>query len=150
VLTNSMGVFTYSVSGYSPIDSSHFLDLTTGRSTIYPELGRFHVVNAPVGAPLFVTYHYGFSSTIGAGPYDKRLPGVAQPAPPTPVTTVQGGNPVTVLTPTGTTTIADSLTYTSVGDVTGIQDVMIQAAAKAAGVPATGRRLGRKLLGVDR
>ena len=130
VLTNSMGVFTYSVSGYSLIDSSHFLDPTTGRSTIYPELGRFHVVNAPVGAPLFVTYHYGFSSTIGAGPYDKRLPGVAQPAPPTPVTTVQGGNPVTVLTPTGTTTIADSLTYTSVGDVTGIQDVMIQAAAK--------------------
>ena len=130
VVPNSMGVFTHSVSGYSLIDSSHFLDPTTGRSTIYPELGRFHVVNAPVGAPLFVTYHYGFSSTIGAGPYDRRLPGVAQPVPPTPVTTVQGGNPVTVLTPTGTTTIADSLTYTSVGDVTGIQDVTIQAAAE--------------------
>ena len=130
VVPNSMGVFTHSVSGYSLIDSSHFLDPTTGRSTIYPELGRFHVVNAPVGAPLFVTYRYGFSSTIGAGPYDRRLPGVAQPVPPTPVTTVQGGNPVTVLTPTGTTTIADSLTYTSVGDVTGIQDVTIQAAAE--------------------
>jgi hypothetical protein len=130
LVPNSMGVFTYSASGYSLIDSSHFLDPTTGRSTVYPELGRFHVVNAPVGAPLFVTYHYGFSSTIGAGPYDKRLPGVAQPVPPAPVTTVQGSNPVTVLTPSGTTTIADSLTYTSVGDVTGIQDVMIQAAAE--------------------
>ena len=130
VIPNSVGVFTNSASGYSLIDSPHFIDPTSGRSTIYPELGRFQVVNPPAGPPFFVRYHYGFSSTIGAGPYDRRLPGVAQPVPPPPVQKVQGGNPVAALTPAGTTTIADSLTYTSISDVTGIDDVLIQAAAE--------------------
>ncbi len=129
VIPNSMGVFTESASGYSLIDVSHFLDPATGRSTIFPELGRFSVANPPAG-PFFVTYHYGFASTIGAGQYDRRLPGVAQPVLPAPSTTIEGGNPVAVLTPTGTTTIDDSLTYTNVADVSGIQNVALQAAAQ--------------------
>ena len=132
VVPNSLGVFTKGVAGYSLLDPSHFIDPTTGRITIYPELGRFQIVNPPAGAPPFVTYHYGFSSTIGAGPYDRRTPGVAQAVLPTPVQTVQGGDPTTVTMPTGTgtTTVLDSLTYTSVDNASGIENVMIEAAAE--------------------
>lgn len=134
VAPNSMGVFTGSAPNYNLIDGSQFLDPATGRSTIYPELGLFYFANGPAGPPPppFVTYHYGFSSSIGAGPYDRRLPGVVQPVQPTPVQTVQGGNPTTVTMPagSGTTTMLDSLTYTSVENATGIENVMIQAAAE--------------------
>jgi hypothetical protein len=134
VAANSMGVFTGSAANYNLIDSSQFLDPVTGRSTIYPEVGLLYFANAPAGPPPppFVTYHYGFSSNIGAGPYDRRLPGVAQPVPPAPVQTVQGGDPVVVPMPagTGTATILDSLTYSSVDNAAGIENVMIQADAE--------------------
>src|SRR5205807_9394549 len=45
-----------------------------------PARGRVFVAPS-VAVPVRVTDHYGFSSTIGAGPYDRRL---GRSAPPTP------------------------------------------------------------------
>ena len=39
---------------------------------IAPESGRLLAGLLDPGGPLLVTYHYGFPSTIGAGPYDRR------------------------------------------------------------------------------
>jgi hypothetical protein len=51
---------------------------------IWPETGRF-AVTPTAAAPTAVSYQYGFSSTIGAGPYDRGL----FPDPPAPVGTPQ-------------------------------------------------------------
>jgi hypothetical protein len=88
---------------------------------------------APTGAnSFFVTYHYGFSSTIGAGAFDRRLlrqPTTPMPNPNSPV--IGGGNTLvgslSALTPTGTLSIQDSLTYNQVSDLTNIQRVTIRA-----------------------
>jgi hypothetical protein len=47
-----------------------FFDLVddVSKLTLYPEIGRFAVDNSLINDTLHVTYHYGFSSTIGAGP----------------------------------------------------------------------------------
>src|SRR5205823_13911505 len=37
---------------------------------LYPEAGTFKIVDGSSG-PFYGTYHYGFSSRIGAGPYDR-------------------------------------------------------------------------------
>jgi hypothetical protein len=129
VIPNSFGVFQKPGVVYVLLDIPSFIDPATKRGTVFPDIGLFRVVNPPAGQPLYVTYHYGFSSTIGAGPYDRRLPGV-KPAPlPEPQSLFQAGSPVTVQTPKGATTIADSLTYVSVADVTNIDKVVVQAAA---------------------
>lgn len=123
---NSMGVFTGSAAGYTLLASSLFLDAEK-HTTIHPERGRFQVVGGP-GGPYFVTYNYGFSSTIGAGPFDRRLPDVAAIAQPSPVVTVSGGTAITGPAGTGTAMIQDSLTYNTVNDVPGIANVTLQAA----------------------
>jgi hypothetical protein len=78
----------------------------------------------------FVTYHYGFSSTIGAGPYDRRILG-EKPAPTSDyvITGGGGGKPVVDqnnpplkqalngVASGGTVTIQDSLTYDQIIDV---------------------------------
>jgi hypothetical protein len=125
VTPNSMGVFTDPGTGYALVDSSHFLN-AKNQTTIYPERGRFHVVGG-LGGPFFVTYHYGFSSTIGAGPFDRRLPGIATIAPPTPVKQIQASASVPDPSPTGSIVILDSLTYSTIGDVTNVTDVALQA-----------------------
>ncbi len=112
-----------------------FFDLVDDASLLklYPEIGRFAVDNTLLVDTLHVTYHYGFSSTIGAGPYDR---GVVRQAPlpqPAPASAVSGGGnalvaPLAGLAPMGTLTIGDSLTYTSVSNVNGIQDVSLRAA----------------------
>jgi len=125
---NSMGVFTNPGDGYALLDPSHFLNAKK-RPTIHPERGRFHFADSPAG-PFFVTYNYGFSSTIGAGPFDRRLPGVAAIAPPAPVSTITASIPPAPIpdpSPAGTIVIQDSLTHTAVGDVTNIGNVLLQA-----------------------
>jgi hypothetical protein len=130
LVPNSMGVYQKPGLEYVLLDPPHFIDPVTNRITIFPEIGRFRVLDPPAGEPLFVTYNYGFSSTIGAGPFTRRLRGVPIVPPPAPAAVMQGGGTVPVQTPTGTTILADSLTYTSVSDATNIQDVAIQAADK--------------------
>jgi hypothetical protein len=95
-----------------------------GKYFIDPKAGR---VYAPPGAPttrLVVGYHYGFSSAIGAGGYDRRVRGET-PVLPSPVVQTAGGGigftgsrpGFTVIT-SGTVVIGDSLTYTSAPDFT--------------------------------
>ena len=96
-------------------------------TSIWPGAGRF-AASAPAAsppAPLTVDYHYGFSSMIGAGPYDRSLLG-APPAVIRPETIVTGGLHLdTALASSGTSgtvTIGDaaapgSATYTALADV---------------------------------
>src|SRR6202007_1996861 len=67
---------------------------------------------------LVATYHYGFSSEIGAGSYDRRIGAIATITIPTPdpaVPPVSGGGGALAgaIPPNGigTVTLADSLTY---------------------------------------
>lgn len=101
---------------------------------IEPEKGKvIRGEKAPIGDNnLFVTYHYGFSSTIGAGAFDRRilrLPSTPKPSPQQDV--IGGGNTLVTalptLAPTGTLTILDSLTYTDVSDLVNIQNVTLRA-----------------------
>ncbi len=103
----------------------------TGRFFIDPARGR---LIAPAGAddgPFLVDYHYGFTSEIGAGAYDRRAPGTDEaPAPRrAPVTGGSGlAAELTALAAVGTVTIGDSTTYTDIADVAGIRDISVRAA----------------------
>lgn len=130
ILPNSLGVFQKPGAVFVLLDASHFVDPATNRSTMFPEIGQFRVVNPPPRKQLYVTYHYGFSSTIGAGPYDRRLPGTRPPAPLKPLKTVKNSSPLSVKTPAGTTLIADSLTYDKISDAGNIDNVIVQAGPK--------------------
>lgn len=135
VTQNSLGVYQFSGSYYELLDSSLFLNANQ-QTTIYPEWGVFQVVappSNPPAPPYFVTYNYGFPSTIGAGPYDRRLPGVSAdptPAPPTSIAQAPPAAPPEIPDPsdTGTITIKDSLTYTTVSNFANIANVTVQAA----------------------
>ena len=103
VIPNALGVFRVEGGAYVLIPASDFtadpasLDAPTfsgpAASTplpaflIDPTHGRLidGSLRSPRGDQLRVTYHYGFSSTIGAGPYDRR-PGRAAPPTPDPQT----------------------------------------------------------------
>jgi hypothetical protein len=99
----------------------------TQLGTIWPEIGRFTTAATPTETPT-VTYQYGFSSTVGAGPYDRDLLG-DPPAVVGAETVVTGGSGLdTALTgagTTGTVTIGaigasgqpESFTYTTLSDV---------------------------------
>jgi hypothetical protein len=96
-------------------------------TSIWPEVGRFAATaEASPPDPLTVSYQYGFSSMIGAGPYDRSLLGTP-PAGTGPETIVTGGQGLdTALStagPTGIITIGDSsaptpesVTYTALAD----------------------------------
>jgi hypothetical protein len=81
---------------------------------VRPPRGRFQMTPAPT-SPIGVQYHYGFSSTIGAGPYDRRAGRTAPPTPPPPAT--GSGGTLGTVPSTGTLTFTDSLTYTPKTDV---------------------------------
>jgi hypothetical protein len=103
-----------------------------GRFFIDPVRGR---TVAPAGVddgPFLVDYHYGFTSEIGAGPYDRRALGSAAEGLPAPVAGIQGGGDrlqtaLTGLGPTATVTIDDSRTYDRVADVAGITAVTLRS-----------------------
>jgi hypothetical protein len=100
---------------------------------LYPERGRFTLLNAlPAGDDLCTTYTYGFSSEIGAGPFDRRVHSEALPDAPAPEVIVSGGGTgfqtaLQALQPTGTVTLKDSLTYTAVANVKNISNVLLRA-----------------------
>lgn len=111
-----------------------FFDLVDDLSHLrfFPEIGRFSVDNTLQGQTLRVDYHVGFPSTIGAGPYDRRVARQAALPQPLPATTVSGGvgalaGALGALGATGTVTIADSLTYTQAAPVAGITAVTIRS-----------------------
>jgi hypothetical protein len=117
--------------------------LTPAQLALRPERGRFHLIGqAPPGA-IVASYCYGFPSTIGAGPYDRRLGGVAI-ATPAPASTVADGSTGAIALPgAGTLTIADSFTYVGLGDtnVTGALTVRAGASQRPlirlSGTPVT-------------
>jgi hypothetical protein len=117
----SLGVLRESVGQYDLVDP--------GELTIYPELGRFRVNNPPTNDVVYGIYHYGFPSTIGAGPYDRFLPGTPPSPLPGSEQIVQNQQPLGVASPVATTTIADSLTYDNPANVAGIQQVTLRAAS---------------------
>lgn len=91
--------------------------------TVFPELGRFKAPGIP--APqVFTSYHYGFPSTIGAGPYDR---GPQDQHPPQPETSKKGGGALAPAVPTGTITITDSLTYSAGAAVTNIANSVLRS-----------------------
>jgi hypothetical protein len=136
VTPNSLGIYTYTGTQYALLGPSYFLRVPEQTTTIIPEWGVFQV-ETPSGAtpenpPYFVTYNYGFSSTIGAGPYDRRLPGVAADPTPALISHVEksaaiSASPLGAAPLTGTIQIQDSLTYATIGDFTDIANVTIQA-----------------------
>jgi hypothetical protein len=94
---------------------------------VFPEVGRFKITDTTLAGPFFGTYHYGFSSEIGAGPYDRRILGQPLSPLPPPLSSVAGGGALSVAAPAGTTTITDSLTYNSVTALSGITHVAVRA-----------------------
>jgi hypothetical protein len=77
-----------------------------------PARGRFGCAGSPPATMPVASYHYGFPSLIGAGPFDRR--GQEMPIPtPAPPTTLSGGGPAlaNLVVSSGTVTLADSLTY---------------------------------------
>jgi hypothetical protein len=135
VTPNSLGVYFHPGSYYELLPLSLFLN-ASGKPTIYPTRGIFQIVDPPSNPPappFFVTYHFGFSSTIGAGPYDRRLSGVAADPTPAPLTTIAQTPhaPAPAIpdpSPTGAIIIQDSLTYTTISDFAHIENVIVQAA----------------------
>lgn len=112
--------------------------------SINPERGTFTITNPQATDPdkLRVWYHYGFSSPIGAGVYERRRRDKELPPLPAPVTSTSNGGNVPSPGATGTVVIKDSLTYDSASAVgTGsaqIREVAIwanSAPARGKGVP---------------
>ncbi len=113
-------------------------------AAIWPELGRF-AATAPPGSPpepLTVNYQYGFSSRIGAGPYDRPLLGNPPAVAGTEITVTGGTGLDTALTgmgTTGTVTIGDphalipeSLTYTKLAAVGSSAEPIVSVLVRAA------------------
>jgi hypothetical protein len=84
---------------------------------IDPSRGRLFLPAGIAPSTVLIGYHYGFSSTIGAGGYDRRLAGQASGAPQDALIVQGGGDAIESLPSYGTVIIADSLTYTSVPSV---------------------------------
>ena len=111
LLANSIGLFDGSpaagtlvplreVSAGGPSAGSYVIDPSRGRVTV------------PTGSqPPLVSYCYGFSSTVGAGGYDRRVPGRGGAPVPAATTIVTGGGGNLTGLSSGVVEIADSLTY---------------------------------------
>ncbi len=132
----SVGIWLKSGISYEPVGPERISADPRDGSAEYridPERGRFAAVAAPVPDAPLVTYHVGFASTIGAGPYDRRRVGQPAEASPGVVRKVAGGGDglrtaLTGLPAEATVEIGDFLTYGSARDVTGIRDVCVRAA----------------------
>jgi hypothetical protein len=106
--------------------------------TVWPQAGIFATTGPPPG-PLTVSYQYGFSSMVGAGPYNRDLLG-DPPAVAGSETVVTGGTGLdTALTaagPTGTVTIGDasapeSPTYTTLADAGSTAEPIVSLLVRA-------------------
>ena len=101
-------------------------------TSVWPEAGQFAAVadGSSPPKPLTVSYQYGFSSMIGAGPYDRSLIGTP-PIGTGRETVVSGGGDLgaalTAADPEGIITIGDSLTYTAVSDPGPVVSLLVRA-----------------------
>ena len=107
-------------------------------ATVWPQAGIFATTGPPPG-PLTVSYQYGFSSMVGAGPYDRDLLG-DPPAVAGSETVVTGGTGLdTALAeagPTGTVTIGgadvpESPTYTELADAGSVAEPIVSLLVRA-------------------
>ncbi|HEY2616224.1 MAG TPA: hypothetical protein VGI78_02695 [Acetobacteraceae bacterium] len=90
--------------------------LLAANLTLRPTRGHFKYPASPQPA-LVASYHYGFPSEIGAGPYDRRGQAVEVPTL-APIATLKDGGPLPAVWPNAqTVTLSDSLTYTSPTDL---------------------------------
>lgn len=99
---------------------------------VTPTRGRYTQAAAPApGVARRVRFHHGFSSAIGAGPYERRaLPQEPLRRPPPAAPAISGGGAqlqteLAALGATGTATIADSLTYISVPNPWNVDDILL-------------------------
>jgi len=100
-------------------------------TSAWPEIGRFAATAADSPPrPLTVGYQYGFSSMIGAGPYDRDLLGNPAAAV-APETAASGGSALPALPVTGTVTIGDSLTYQALPDAGSTADPIVSLVVRA-------------------
>jgi hypothetical protein len=133
---NSLGLFTKGGSFYDLMDVSQMTTFPENPAAahqvmLFPETGRFGLLHPPMKAPVTVTYHYGFSAPMGAGPYDRRvIGGTPNPTPAPQANILGGGNAFAaggIVGASGTASLNDSLTYTSAPDFPGIQQVTVMA-----------------------
>ncbi len=113
--------------------------------SIAPERGRFTLASGSP-SPGQVAYQYGFSATLGAGPYDRGLLG-GDPAVVGAEARVSGGSgldaALAAAGATGTVTLSDSLTYRELGSAGPVDALLVRAGVgerpvlrPAAGSPA--------------
>jgi hypothetical protein len=109
----------------TPVPPSDDYALAPSQLIVRPERGRFLFDGSPpLPSPpngLWCTYHYGFSSEIGAGPYDRRLVRPDPTLPAAPLSTSGGKGALAAagaIPSSGSLSILDSLTYDGAGDVT--------------------------------
>jgi hypothetical protein len=138
IQSNSLGIFTQPRSFYELIDVSQITTYpetpaTTHEIVVFPERGQFGALHPPLNGPVTVSYNYGFSAPMGAGPYDRRILGVDSNPTPAPKVPVHGGgiafsaSAVSAIGSIGTVTLNDSLTYTSAPDFADIQQLSVIA-----------------------
>jgi hypothetical protein len=95
---------------------------------IDPEHGRFTAPSGQRAATgLQVGYCQGVASTIGAGGFDRRIPGVSPAQGPAATQVIQGGGALPAVN-AGVVEIADSLTYDGAPDVSAETDLSLRAA----------------------
>jgi hypothetical protein len=90
-----------------------------------PERGRLLFAGGALGAPVRVTYHYGFPGEIGAGTYDRREVEGREPD-----LRHSGGGALAAadLLNDGVVQLDDSATYGPVADKLAVRDMTLQAA----------------------
>ncbi|HTL34343.1 MAG TPA: hypothetical protein VL326_14550 [Kofleriaceae bacterium] len=107
---------------------------SSGLPWIDAERGRIVWPAAPTNGPFLVDYHYGFTSLIGAGPYDRRGTAAYTSSPPPSEHVHDTLAPLDAklgtLRPTAVLEIDDSLTYDTVANLPHIQSVGLRAANK--------------------
>ncbi len=125
VLLNALGVFHLNAGVYDLVAGSQITAdprQLVAAFFIDPARGKLIGRNNAPGGSIRVTYHYGFPSTIGAGPYDRRVLGTKPAALPAPAVTVSGGGnalaaPLGAAASDGSVVIGDFLTYNTVSNV---------------------------------
>jgi hypothetical protein len=140
VTPKSLGVYTAAGLGPQLIPAGQITadpNVPGAAFRVAPEVGRLLAGTADPGGDVLVTYHYGFSSAVGAGAFDRSdVEALLPPAPATvKAVTVTGGKdrlktPLTNLATSGKGSIVvinDSLTYTDVVDVTNVVYVSLRA-----------------------
>jgi hypothetical protein len=104
-----------------PRDTSRgwFVDPERGRLILRPAIGTV------AAGDLRLSYRYGFASSIGAGTFDRRLPGQAPASLPQPTTDVArgGSSSAIALGGGGTWTLGDDATYAGASDAAAVTDL---------------------------